>query len=99
MLTGLLAQVMGGQVAGLVTGPAAISAALQMGISPAAIAVTVATACSTIFLTPFSHAINVLIFAPGGYRFGDFSRVGWALTILCFIMMMIGLKAFGTCRV
>jgi di/tricarboxylate transporter len=93
-LTVLLGQVMSGQVTSLVIAPIAISAALQVGTSPQAVCVAVAIACSTSFLTPISHSVNVLVLSPGGYTFGDYFRVGWGLTIVCFVALMVALPLF-----
>lgn len=94
LLTALLTQFMGGQVAALVTGPVTISAAIQMGVSPQAIAVATAIGCSASFLTPMAHPVNILMIAPGNYTFGDFFRNGWPLTIVCFIMLLVGMAVF-----
>ncbi|HML25007.1 MAG TPA: SLC13 family permease [Aggregatilinea sp.] len=94
LLTALLAQVMGGQVTALVTGPVAISAALSLGTDPHAIAVATAIGCSASFLTPLAHPINVLVMGPANYRFSDFARLGWGLTIICCLMLILGMKIF-----
>jgi di/tricarboxylate transporter len=94
LLSSALSQFIGGQVTALVTGPIAISAALNMGINAQAIAVAAAIGCSASFLTPFSHAVNVLIITPGNYEFKDFLRIGWRLTIVCFITMLAGMALF-----
>ncbi len=94
LLTGLLTQFMGGQVAALVTGPVTISAAIQMGVSPQAVAVATAVGCSAGFLTPVAHPVNILMIAPGNYSFGDFFRSGWILMIISFVMLMAGMTLF-----
>jgi di/tricarboxylate transporter len=94
LLTAILTQFMGGQVAALITGPIVISAAVQMGVNPQAIAVATATGCSTAFLTPMTHPVNLLMIAPGNYRFSDFFHVGWPLTLLSFGMLLLGLVLF-----
>jgi di/tricarboxylate transporter len=94
LLTALLTQVMGGQVAALVTGPVVISAAIQLGVSPQAVAVSAAIGCSASFLTPLAHPVNVLMIAPANYSFRDFFRAGWMLTILSFLMLLVGLRLF-----
>lgn len=94
LLTSLLTQFMGGQVVALITGPVTISAAIQMGVSPQAIAVATAIGCSASFFTPFAHPVNILMIAPGNYTFGDFFRNGWPLTIISFIMLMVGMVLF-----
>ncbi len=94
LLTALLTQVMGGQVTALVTGPIAISAAITLHTNPQAIAVATAIGCSASFLTPLAHPVNILMIGPGNYRFGDFVKVGWGLTILSFVALLIGMKLF-----
>ena len=94
LLTALLTQVMGGQVTALVTGPIAISAAINMGTNPQAMAVAAAIGCSASFFTPIAHPVNLLMIGPGNYQFSDFFRVGWGLTLVCFIMLLIGMVLF-----
>lgn len=94
LLTALLTQAMGGQVTALVTGPITISAAISMGASPQAAAVATAIGCSASFLTPMAHPVNILMVTPANYRFGDFFKVGWPLTIVSFLALLAGLKLF-----
>jgi di/tricarboxylate transporter len=94
LLTAALTQFMGGQVTALVTGPIAISAAISLGTSPQAMAVAVAIGCSASFFTPLAHPVNILMIGPGNYTFGDFFRVGWGLTLVCFIMLLVGMALF-----
>ena len=94
LLTALLTQVIGGQVSALVTGPVTISAAISMGVSPQAVAVATAIGCSASFLTPIAHPVNILMVAPGNYSFGDFFKIGWLLTVVSFVMLLVGLVLF-----
>ncbi len=94
LLTTLLTQFMGGQVTALVTGPITISAAISMGVSPQAVAVATAIGCSASFLTPMAHPVNILMIGPANYKFSDFFRAGWLLTIISFVMLLVGLKLF-----
>lgn len=94
LLTALLTQVLGGQVTAFVTGPVTISAAIHMGISPQAVAVATAIGCSASFLAPMAHPVNIIMVAPANYSFGDFFRAGWLLTILSFVMLLVGMAVF-----
>jgi di/tricarboxylate transporter len=94
VMTTLLTQVMGGQISALVTGPISISAAISLGTNPQAIAVATAIGCSASFFTPIAHPVNLLMMAPANYRFSDFFRIGWRLTIVCFIMLIVGVMLF-----
>jgi di/tricarboxylate transporter len=85
---------MGGQVTALVTGPATISAAIQAGVRPQAIAVATAIGCSASLLTPFASPVCIMMIAPGNYTVGDFLRSGWPLTVVSFIMLLVGMVLF-----
>lgn len=88
LLAMLLAQVMSGQVAAVVLAPVAIVVAQHVGADPRAIAMAAALGCSTSFLTPTGHPVNVFVMGPGGYRFRDFLRVGLPLTLLLFVTVL-----------
>jgi di/tricarboxylate transporter len=91
VLTALLTQVIGGQVAALVTGPITIAAAIRLHANPQAVAVATAIGCSAAFLTPVAHPVNLLVIGPGNYEFKDFVRVGLPLTMVCFAGLLIGM--------
>jgi di/tricarboxylate transporter len=90
-LTVLVTQIIGGQVSALLVGPIAINTALQMQISPQAMAVAVAIACSTAFLTPVAHPVNMLMMGPGSYRSSDFFKVGVGMTIVVLLALTAGM--------
>src|SRR5918911_1941346 len=81
-VVGVVVQFMGSDSATTALfGPLAIALATALGHAPEAYIVTVAMAAITAVLTPMCHH-NLLIYAPGGYRFTDFFRVGAPLTAL-----------------
>jgi di/tricarboxylate transporter len=94
LLSALLTQFLGGQVTAFVTGPVTISAAIHMGINPQAVAVATAIGCSASFLLPMAHPVNIIMIAPANYKLGDFFRAGWLLSILSFLMLLVGLSVF-----
>jgi di/tricarboxylate transporter len=94
LLAALFTQVMGSQATAFVVGPIAISAAIHLGTNPQAIAVAAAIGCSSSFLTPFAHPVNLLMVSPGNYRFGDFFRVGIGLLGVVFLALLAGLLVF-----
>jgi di/tricarboxylate transporter len=93
-----ITQIVAGQVTPLMIGPVAIASAVTMGVNPQAMAVAVAIGASTAFLTPLSHAVNILMMGPGGYTFGDFTRVGIGMTLVTLIGLVIGLALFWGIR-
>ncbi len=94
VLSAALTQVMGGQISPLVIAPITISAAIQLGVNPQAVALVTAIAGSISFITPLSHPVNIIMIAPANYTFHDFIKSGWALTIVCFIALMIAVPLF-----
>jgi di/tricarboxylate transporter len=94
ILTVLITQILGGQVTALMVGPIAISTAVQMNVSPQAMSVAVAIACSTAFLTPIAHPVNILMMGAGGYQFNDFFKVGFGMTIVTLLTLVMGLMIF-----
>lgn len=94
LLTALVTQLIGGQVAALVTGPITIAAAIRLHHNPQAVAVATAIGCSAAFLTPVAHPVNLLAMGPGNYQFKDFLRVGLPLTVICFAALIVGMLLF-----
>lgn len=68
--------------------PVAMAAAEAAGLPLRPFAIAVAMAASAAFATPIAYQTNMLVLGPGGYRFGDFLRVGLPLNALC---MAVGL--------
>lgn len=94
ILSAALTQVMGGQISPLVIAPITISAAIQLGVNPQAVALVTAIAGSISFITPLSHPVNIIMISPANYTFRDFVKSGWALTVICFIALMIAVPLF-----
>ncbi|HEX5419634.1 MAG TPA: SLC13 family permease, partial [Gammaproteobacteria bacterium] len=68
--------------------PIAISASSHLGVAPQTAMMAVAIGASSGFMSPVSHPAFLLIMGPGGYRFGDYLKVGLPLTLLTFVVMM-----------
>jgi di/tricarboxylate transporter len=66
--------------------PIAISAAEQLGVSADSFLMAVAIGASCAFLTPIGHQNNTLILGPGGFRFGDYWRLGLPMEILVVVI-------------
>ena len=66
--------------------PIALSAASQLGVSPDSLLMAVAIGASCSFLTPIGHQNNTLILSPGGFRFGDYWRLGLPLEMLVVLI-------------
>ncbi len=66
----------------LVMAPIAASFAKSLGYSPDPFLMAIAIGAACDFLTPVGHQCNTLVMGPGGYRFGDYWRLGLPLSIM-----------------
>lgn len=66
----------------LVAAPVAVDIAYQLEVNPDSMLMGVAIAASCAFLSPIGHKNNTIIMGPGGYKFGDYWRMGLPLEIL-----------------
>jgi di/tricarboxylate transporter len=80
--TMLLSNVVNNAAAAVLMAPIAVSLASGMAVSADPMLMAVAIGASCAFLTPVGHQSNALVMAPGGYRFGDYWRLGLPLSIL-----------------
>lgn len=70
----------------LVMAPIAASFASRLGLQPDAFLMAVAVGAGCDFLTPIGHQCNTLVFGPGGYKFGDYARLGAPLSLLVLLL-------------
>ena len=82
VVTMTLSDLMNNAATAAVMCPIAIGAASQLGVSPDPYLMAVAVGASCAFLTPIGHQNNTLILGPGGFRFGDYWRLGLPLELL-----------------
>lgn len=70
----------------LVMAPIAAVFAHDLGYRPEAFLIATAVGAGCDFLTPIGHQCNTLVFGPGGYRFGDYARLGAPLSLLVILI-------------
>lgn len=70
----------------LVMAPIAASFAGNLGFQPDAFLMAVAVGAGCDFLTPIGHQCNTLVMGPGGYKFGDYARLGAPLSLLIVLL-------------
>jgi flagellin-like protein len=82
MVTMVLSDVLNNVANMVIAAPLAIELAQKLGVNPDTflMGAVIATSCS--FLTPIGHQNNTLVMGPGGYRFGDYWRLGLPLEIV-----------------
>jgi di/tricarboxylate transporter len=86
--TMILSDFMNNAATAAVMAPIGISTAEQLGASTDTFLMAVAMGASCAFLTPIGHQNNTLILGPGGFRFGDYWRVGAPLEI---VVLFVGI--------
>ncbi len=70
----------------LVMAPIAASFAGKLSLNPDPFLMAVAIGAACDFLTPIGHQCNTLVMGPGGYRFGDYARLGLPLSLLVIVL-------------
>lgn len=95
VITSLLTEVITNNAAAAVVAPIAIRAAGDVGIDYRVMAIGVAIMASSSFLTPIGYQTNAMIYGPGGYRFGDFTRVGGVLNLTVLAMTTAMVMTLG----
>jgi di/tricarboxylate transporter len=86
VVTMTLSDVMNNTATAVIAAPIAVEIAQRLDVSPDPFLMGVAVAASCAFLTPIGHKNNTLILGPGGYRFGDYWRMGLPLEILIVVV-------------
>ncbi|HSL25599.1 MAG TPA: SLC13 family permease, partial [Acidimicrobiia bacterium] len=82
LTTVILTAVVNNNAAALLMFPIAVATAAATSIQARGFAVAVAVASSVDFLTPIGYQTNTMVYGPGGYRFGDYARLGAPLSLL-----------------
>lgn len=62
--------------------PIAMATSTSLGVSHMPFAIAVMLAASNEFSTPVGYQTNLMVYGPGGYRFGDYVRFGGPLNLL-----------------
>lgn len=86
LVTMVLTELLSNAAAAALMFPFAIAIAGQLGVSPRPFAITIMFAASLAFATPVGYQTNLMVYAPGGYRFTDFTRVGLPLNFIVWII-------------
>jgi len=82
VVTMTLSDVMNNTATAVIAAPVAVEIASLLDADPDPFLMGVAVAASCAFLTPIGHKNNTLIMGPGGYRFGDYWRMGLPLELI-----------------
>ena len=86
VITIVLSSVMNNAATAAVMCPIALSSAKLLEVNPDSLLMAVAVGASCAFLTPIAHQNNTLILSPGGFRFGDYWRLGLPLEVVVVLV-------------
>lgn len=89
VLTMALSNLVNNAAAAVIMAPIAVGLARGVGASLDPMLMGVAVGASAAFLTPLAHQNNLLVLGPGGYRFGDYARLGIPLSILYMAVALV----------
>ncbi len=83
-----MSDIVNNAAAAVLIAPIAIKAAEMLNVSPDPFLMAVAISASCAFNTPIGHQSNTLVMGPGGYRFGDYWRLGLPLGFLVALIAL-----------
>ncbi|MDF3130040.1 SLC13 family permease [Kiritimatiellaeota bacterium B1221] len=90
LLTAVSTELMTNNAAAALVFPIAMNSADHLGASPLPFVFAMMIAASASFMTPIGYQTNLMVYGPGGYRFGDFARIGFPLALLfCGLSMLL----------
>jgi len=87
MMMGVMTNVVSNNAAAVIGTPIAIGIAQRLGLPLEPFVLAVLFGANLSFATPMAYQTNVLIMNAGGYKFGDFVRVGVPLTIITWLIL------------
>ncbi len=88
LLTAVLGQFISNTATVLIVIPVALAAASDAHVSPLPVLMVVAVAGAASFLTPVATPANMMVMGPGGYRFGDYWRLGLPLLLAWLVLAL-----------
>lgn len=89
IICNIFTELMTNNAAAALSFPIALSMAEHLGVSPMPFIVTICVAASCSFCTPIGYQTNLIVQGVGGYRFGDFFKVGLPLNLIALVVSVL----------
>jgi len=89
VVTAVISQFISNTSSALVMMPIGLATASELGVSALPMMMAVAMGASASFLTPFANGVSLMVYGPGGYRFGDYWRLGLPVIIWALIVTVV----------
>ncbi len=94
VVTALFGQLISNTATALIMIPIGVAAAIGLGISVQPVLMSLTVAAAGAFLTPVATPVNLMVMAPGGYRFGDYWKLGLPLLLVFFVASVFLVPVF-----
>ena len=94
VVTMFVSDVINNNATAVLMAPIAVTVADRLGVQSDPFLMAVAIGASCAFLSPIGHQANTLVMEPGGYRFGDYWRVGLPLEVVIVAVSLPALMFF-----
>jgi len=94
VLTAILGQLISNTATALIIFPIAVVAATDLGVSARPVLMSVNVAAAASFLTPVATPVNLIVMGPGGYRFGDYWKLGLPVLLWFFVVSVFLVPIF-----
>ncbi len=94
VLTAVLGQLISNMATALVVIPIAVTAAGEMGVAARPVLMSLTIAAAAAFLTPVATPANLMVMGPGGYRFGDYWKLGIPMLAWFFVVAVFVVPVF-----
>ncbi|WP_036967550.1 SLC13 family permease [Promicromonospora kroppenstedtii] len=94
LASALVSQFISNTSTALVMMPIGLATAAELGVAGLPMVMAVAMGASASFMTPFANGVSLMVYGPGGYRFGDFWRIGtvvlvWKLAVTVVVVPLV----------
>lgn len=94
LLASILTELVTNNAVAILLTPVVISIADSMGVDPRPFIVAVMFGASASFITPIGYQTNTYVYGAGGYKFGDFLKIGIPLNLLLLVAAVILIPRF-----
>lgn len=89
VVSAIITQFISNTSSALVMMPIGLAVASELGVSALPMMLGVAMGASASFLTPFANGVSLMVYGPGGYKFGDFWKLGLIVMIWALIVTVV----------
>lgn len=94
LISNILTQFMSNAACTAMLLPVGVSIAQGLGADPKAILIAILCGASMAFCTPMAQPMNSMVYGPGGYKFTDYIKSGWLLTVIYAVISIVLIPIF-----